>query len=62
MLDERGAARRMRERARMAGAGAQRRAATVGRSGQLQISGYPAPKPSRPQLSFLDAGATVVSV
>ncbi|RKU04764.1 hypothetical protein C7H84_00945 [Burkholderia sp. Nafp2/4-1b] len=30
--------------------------------GRSQISGYPAPKPSRPQPSFCDAGPTVVSV
>ncbi|NIF39965.1 hypothetical protein F3J14_03415 [Burkholderia sp. Tr-862] len=59
MLDERGAgATHARTRAQ------DRRgcAAAVRRSGRWQISGYPAPKPSRPQLSFLDAGATVVSV
>jgi len=53
----------MRERARgMTGAGAQRRAAAVHQFRRLQISGYPAPKPFRPQLSFRDAGPTVVSV
>ncbi|WP_254605387.1 hypothetical protein [Burkholderia contaminans] len=41
---------------------AQRRAAAIRQSRQVQISGYRAPKPSRPQLSFRDAGATVVSV
>ncbi|WP_124818873.1 hypothetical protein [Burkholderia cepacia] len=40
----------------------QRRAAAILQARREQISGYRAPKPSRPQLSFRDAGATVVSV
>ncbi|OOB62860.1 hypothetical protein A8F71_00565 [Burkholderia cenocepacia] len=39
-----------------------RRAAAIRQSRQLQVSGYRAPKPSRAQPSFRDAGATVVSV
>ncbi|OXI30898.1 hypothetical protein CFB89_25775 [Burkholderia sp. AU16741] len=37
-------------------------AAAIRQSRRPQVSGYPAPKPSRPQLSFRDAKATVVSV
>ncbi|RQZ69956.1 hypothetical protein DIE08_04910 [Burkholderia sp. Bp9004] len=48
--------------ARMTGAGARRHAAAIRQSWRLQISGYPAPKPSRPQLSFRGASPTVVSV
>ncbi|RQV56394.1 hypothetical protein DF024_29105 [Burkholderia cenocepacia] len=52
-----------RPHVRAAGTNArQRRAAAIRQPRRLQISGYPAPKPSRPQLSFHDAGATVVSV
>ncbi|AWG28619.1 hypothetical protein B9Z07_06960 [Burkholderia cenocepacia] len=40
----------------------QRRAAAIRQSRRVQGSGYRAPKPSRPQPSFRDAGATVVSV
>jgi len=58
MLHERGAGSTC-----AAGAEArQRRAAAILQSRRLPISGYRAPKPSRPQLSFRDAGATVVSV
>ncbi|CAM2186094.1 hypothetical protein BLAT2472_80246 [Burkholderia latens] len=38
------------------------RAAGIRRSRQSQISGYPAPKPSRAQPSFCEAVPTVVSV
>ncbi|AQQ30142.1 hypothetical protein A8E91_21710 [Burkholderia cenocepacia] len=40
----------------------QRHAAAIRQSRRVQGSGYRAPKPSRPQPSFRDAGATVVSV
>ncbi|RQZ11506.1 hypothetical protein DIE15_26085 [Burkholderia sp. Bp9031] len=59
MLDGR---RAVAARARMTDAGAQRRAAAIRQSSRLRITGYPAPKPSRPQLSYRDAGPTVVSV
>jgi hypothetical protein len=63
MLHERGAGGGARERACAADADARpRRAAAIRQSRQLQVSGYPAPKPSRAQPSFRDAGATVVSV
>ncbi|WP_141667322.1 hypothetical protein [Burkholderia cepacia] len=58
MLHERGAGSTC-----AAGAEAwQRRAAAILQARREPISGYRAPKPSRPQLSFRDAGATVVSV
>ncbi|WP_224052850.1 hypothetical protein [Burkholderia cepacia] len=58
MLHERGAGSKC-----AAGAEAwQRRAAAILQARREQISGYRAPKPSRSQLSFRDAGATVVSV
>ncbi|RQR25515.1 hypothetical protein DIE23_32380 [Burkholderia sp. Bp9143] len=57
-----GRVQRVRERACTTGAGARRRAAAIRQSRRLQISGYPAPKPFRPQLSFRDASPTVVSV
>ncbi|MCA8004330.1 hypothetical protein [Burkholderia cenocepacia] len=63
MLHERGAGGGARERACAADADARpRRAAAIRQSRPLQVSGYPAPKPSRAQQSFRDAGATVVSV
>ncbi|ABK11708.1 conserved hypothetical protein [Burkholderia cenocepacia HI2424] len=40
----------------------QRRAAAIRQARRVQGSDYRAPKPSRPQPSFRDAGATVVSV
>ncbi|AXK63173.1 hypothetical protein CN645_08140 [Burkholderia sp. IDO3] len=51
-----------RERASVAAANAQRRASAIRQSRRLQRSGYRAPKPCRAQLSFRDAGSTVVSV
>ncbi|OXI41688.1 hypothetical protein CFB49_25500 [Burkholderia sp. AU17457] len=65
MLHERGAGgacRRTHVRRRCGYTIRNLRAAAIRQSRRPQVSGYPAPKPSRPQLSFRDARATVVSV